>query len=202
MKTTRLLAAAILLCSLQLSAMPGHAADLELPSYDRVRVLPSPRNITDAELLDQDGRPFKLSQLKGQVALIFFGFTHCSDVCPAAMSSLRQLELSGGSELADVAYVMISIDGDRDTPDVIDTYLSHFSSQFVGLTGEPADIKAIAKEFSAAFFKGAVTGEGGDYSVSHSPQIFLMDSAGQLRAEFYNASTEAMRAVILALSRT
>ncbi len=113
MKTTRLLAAAILLCSLQLSAMPGHAADLELPSYDRVRVLPSPRNITDAELLDQDGRPFKLSELQGQVALILFGFTHCPDVCPAALSSLRQLEMSGGSELADVAYVMISVDGDR-----------------------------------------------------------------------------------------
>ena len=182
-----------------LFVQPVAAAAATLPAYDRVRPLPAARPIEDAELTDQDGRPFRLSQLRGQVVLVFFGFTNCADVCPVAMQRFRQLEDSSGSELDDVAYVLISVDGERDTPDVLKAYLSKFSPRFIGLTGEPASVKAMAREFSAAFFKGSALGESGNYAVSHSQQVFAVDRVGRLRAEFYNASIEAMHGVVLAL---
>lgn len=179
--------------------LPAADAIAELPAYDRVRVLETARPIQAAELIDQDGRPFRLSQLRGQVSLVFFGFTNCPDVCPMALQRLRQLEESGGTPLAEVAFVMISVDGERDTPDVLKTFLEHFSPRFIGLTGDPGNVRAIAKKFSAAFFRGSVTDGSSNYTVSHSPQIFVLDPAGRLRAEFYNASIEAMSGVTLAL---
>ena len=199
MTAIRALALTVLL---SMPGFPGTQADIAeaaLLSYDRVRVLQLGRDISDAELIDQDGRPFRLSQLHGQVALVLFGFTNCPDVCPMAMQRLRQLEKSGGPDMAKVTYVMISVDGERDTPDVLKNYLSKFSPRFIGLTGEPGSVKAITAEFSAAFFKGSEVDNGGSYTVSHSPQIFVMDPAGRLRAEFYNASIEAMSGVTLAL---
>lgn len=169
-----------------------------LPSFDRVRVLHAPRDVADFELTDQDGKPHRLSQFRGQPTLVLFGFTHCPDVCPMAPQKLRQLEEYGGEELADINYVMISVDDERDTPEVLKKYLSQFSTQFVGLTGEPDRVSAIAAQFSAAFFKDS-EGADGHYNVSHSPQVFVVDQSGQLRAEFYNATTEAMTGVARAL---
>lgn len=175
-------------------------ADAEtLPTFDRVRILESPRPISDATLTSQDGQPFRLSSLRGRAALVLFGFTNCPDVCPIAMARMRQLEESGRLDPDHVAYVMISVDGERDTPAVVREFVRGYSQQFIGLTGDPAQVKPISKDFAASFFKGSVTSDSGDYSVSHSPQIFLIDSTGQLRAEFYNASIEAMSGVTLAV---
>jgi protein SCO1/2 len=170
-----------------------------LPEYDRVRILSNPPAITDAELIGHNGQAFRLSNLQGRVALVFFGFTNCPDVCPAGMSKLREFEKSGLINPEKVAYVMISVDGERDTPTVMKAYVQSFSPQFIGLTGEPAQVKPIAKNFSVAFFKESTTNGDDAYSVSHSPQIFAIDPAGRLRAEFYNASIEAMAGVTQAL---
>jgi protein SCO1/2 len=188
----------VLLSALVLVAQLLLAAPDSLPSYDRVQILDPGRSISDAELTDQDGRPFRLSELRGRVALVFFGFTHCPDVCPMAMQRLRQLEESGDVDMAGVAIVMISVDGERDSPAAMKSYLAQFSPRFIGLTGEPATVKPIAAEFSAAFFKGSET-ETGDYMVSHSPQVFAMDTDGLLRAEFYGAPIEAMAGMTRAL---
>lgn len=187
-----------LLILLGLTAINLSRAEAALPSYDRVRVLQSAKNISDTELINQDGQPFRLSQLHGRVALVFFGFTNCPDVCPMAMQSLRELEAFGGDGLADIDYVLISVDGERDTPEVMKAFLERYSPHFIGLTGEHNDVKALAKEFSAAFFKESANAHG-EYSVSHSPQVFVIDKSGRLRAEFYNASVEAMHAVAIAL---
>ena len=171
----------------------------DLPRYDRVRVLQLAPSISDIQLIDQDGRPFRLSQLRNKVTLIFFGFTNCPDVCPMALRKLRQLEEYIGTDTAEIAYVMISVDGERDTPDVMKPYLERYSPRFIGLTGLPGVVKMIAKKFSAAFFKGNATGKSGTYAVSYSPQVFLVDRHGRLRAEFYNATIEAMSGSALAL---
>ncbi len=191
----------LLLLPWGLLEQPVVAATTSLPNYDRVRILAEARPIQDFDLTDQDGQSFRLNQLRGRVALVFFGFTNCPDVCPLAMQRMRQLEDSSEADLDDVAFVLISVDGERDTPDVMKAYLEPFSPRFIGLTGEPGSIKAIAKEFSAAFYKESAFDGSGNYNVTHSPQIFVLDSTGQLRAEFYNASTEAMRGVTLALLR-
>ncbi len=95
-----LLTLLLFLCGFFGSAAPADTTTL--PTFDRVRLLETARPIEDRELIDQDGRPFRLSQLHGQVALVLFGFTHCPDVCPLAMEKFRQLADSAGPELDEV----------------------------------------------------------------------------------------------------
>lgn len=174
-------------------------AAAELPAYDRVSVISQSRTISDATLVDVNGMPFSLSSLRGRVMLAFFGFTNCPDVCPMAMGTLTALDRSGRIDSDDVAIVMISVDGERDTPDVMKEFLSAFSENIIGLTGNPQIVKPIAREFRAAFYKGSTTGDTGKYSVSHSPQVFVIDPSGNLRAEFYSASIDAMVGIVDAL---
>jgi protein SCO1/2 len=169
----------------------------DLPSYDRVRVLSAPKLIEDAELVDQDGRPFRLASLRGRVALVFFGFTSCPDVCPLAMERLQQIHEAGLLD-GDVVVVMISVDGERDTPAVMKTFLARYSPTFLGLTAPPAQVEPIAARFSAVFYKGHVE-HGGQYSVAHSPQVFAVDPSGRLRAELYGASNEAVAGITRAM---
>jgi cytochrome oxidase Cu insertion factor (SCO1/SenC/PrrC family) len=181
------------------AAMPANVsiADTALPDFDRARVLETAREISDAELTDQYGLPFKISNLRGRVALVFFGFTNCPDVCPLAMEKFRQLHSSGKVDTDKVAFVFISVDGERDSPEVLKEYLAKFSTDFIGLTGNSREIKPIAKEFSASFFKGTVTDN--EYSMAHSPQTFVLDQTGRLKAELYNAPVESMAGIIQAL---
>jgi protein SCO1 len=191
-KPLRLYACAALLCF-----AVAQAYSAALPQYERVRVLESALPIEDAELTDQYGQAFKLSQLRGRVALVFFGFTQCPDVCPVTLEKLRQFRESDKVDVERTAFVMISVDGERDTPPVMKEFLTHFSKDFIGLTAPPEQVKELASSFSAAFFRRG-TGDG-NYTMAHSPQVFVLDPAGRLRAEFYSASLEAMGGVTDAL---
>jgi protein SCO1/2 len=173
-------------------------AHAEVPRLDRVRVVETPRAIADAGFTDEEGRATRLHDLRGKVAFVLFGFTNCADVCPLTMERLGQLRDSGGLNSADVAYVMISVDGERDTPAVMKEFLARYPEEFIGLTAAPNRVTPVAEQFSAAFFKGAHTAHG-KYDVAHSPQIFVLDAAGNLRAELFGASIESMAAVALAL---
>ncbi|MBU2677796.1 MAG: SCO family protein, partial [Gammaproteobacteria bacterium] len=104
-----------------------------------------------------------------------------------------------GPDSDQIAFVMISVDGERDTPEVMKRFLERYSPTFIGLTGERGVVKALASEFSAAFFKGNAIDKSGAYTVSHSPQVFLVDQDGRLRAEFYNAAVDAMNGTVQAL---
>jgi protein SCO1/2 len=170
----------------------------DIPGFDRIRVLSTPRSIADAELTDQNGEPFRLSELEGRVAFVFFGFTNCPDVCPLAMQRLQQLHQAGRLDLEDVAYVLISVDGERDTPAKMKEFLDEYSADFIGLTGDPKVVRPIAKDFAAPFYKGH-SDHGGKYDVTHSPQIFILDEQGHLRAEAYNAPVESMAGIASAL---
>jgi protein SCO1 len=196
--TGRWFAAFAAYCTLS-SLVAGPPAWAEIPAFDRVRVLDAPRAISDAELTDQNGMPVRLSGLQGKVAFVLFGFTNCPDVCPLAMERLRQLRDAKTLDPADVSYVMISVDGERDTPAAMKAFLAKYSPEFVGLTAASARVKPIAAQFSASFFKGAAHKHDGGYDVAHSPQIFVLDRAGRLRAEIYGASIEAMTGVAAAL---
>lgn len=190
---------AVLSCLLVAPASPCVGAETALPSYDRVRVLQPARRISDTELIDQDGRAFRLGDLNGRVVLLFFGFTHCPDVCPLTLTRFQQLQDSGNLPDSRVAFVMISVDAERDTPAALKTYLARFSPDFIGLTGSPDRVKAAAKEFSVSFFKGNTAGADDDYTMAHSPQAFVLGPAGWLRAELYGASVDAMTGIVTAL---
>jgi protein SCO1 len=180
------------------AALVFAGAHAEVPQLDRVRIVEAPRAIADAELTDEEGRTTRLHDLRGRVSFVLFGFTNCADVCPLTMERLGQLRDSGGLNSADVAYVMVSVDGDRDTPAVMKEFLARYPEEFIGLTAAPNRVTPVAEQFAAAFFKGAHTAHG-KYDVAHSPQIFVLDAAGNLRAELFGASIESMTAVALAL---
>jgi protein SCO1/2 len=190
--------AALMVCCSVLALATAPRASADIPAFDRVRVLPAAREIGDAELTNQDGAPFRLSELRGRVVLVLFGFTNCPDACPLGMQRMRELHHSDALDLQDVAYVMISVDGERDTPAAMKAFLEKYSSDFIGLTGAPALVQPIAARFAAAFFKGH-SDHAGHYDVAHSPQIFVLDTNGRLRAELYTASVEAMIGVANAL---
>jgi len=170
-------------------------ASASLPQFDRVMVLPEPREIADAQLTNHEGEQFRLTELRGKASLVFFGFTNCPDVCPAAMAKFRQLEQSGLVDPDKVNFTLISVDGERDTPAAMKKYLQQFSELFVGLTGDPEDVRKIATAFRAPFFKGETRGADNSYTVAHSTQMFLLDQSGRLRAELHNPAVEAMAGI-------
>jgi protein SCO1/2 len=181
------------------SIASASAADFTpLPQLERVMVT-APKPVADFQLTGDDGKPFKLSSMHGQPVLIFFGFAHCPDVCPAALQKLSVLRKSAPKEFAKVRVVMISVDGDRDTPESMRAYLAKFSPDFIGLLGTPADVRRIAGDFSASFFKGQVRDSQGTYTIEHTSRVYALDRKGRLRAELYDASVENTASVVRAL---
>ena len=165
-----------------------------LPALPRVYVNPDPVPVADFTLTDQDGRPRAFSSLRGQPALVFFGFTHCPNVCPTQLGRLKLLHESGDGALKPVHIVLVSVDGDRDTPARLRSFLGPLSSDFIGLTGNPRSTSEIAARFAAVFFKEPAAKDGG-YNVLHSTQVFAVDKAGRLRASFNDASLEDMATI-------
>ena len=186
-------------CSaISLVALLASAAAAASPAPERTLLSEPPRAIADFQLTDQSGKTVKLADFRGAPVLMFFGFTHCSTACPAALHQLRQLERQHGAELGKTRIVIVSVDGERDTPSAMKTWLQPLSAKFIGLTGAPARVQNIAAQFSAAFYKlpGASAGE---YSMEHNSQIFLLDGKGQLRATFFNAPLATMAKVTKAV---
>lgn len=165
-----------------------------LPALPRVYVNPDPAPVADFTLTDQNGKPRAFSSLRGEPALVFFGFTHCPNVCPSQLGRLKLLHESGGGALKDVRIVLVSVDGARDTPARLRSFLGPLSADFIGLTGDPAATSEIAGRFAAVFFKEPAAKDG-SYNVLHSTQVFAVDKAGRLRASFNEASIEDMATI-------
>jgi protein SCO1 len=178
------------------TASPGEVQS----EQGEVRVAPTPVQLADFELIDQNGHPFRFSERKGANALVFFGFAHCPDICPATLYKLKlltdTLRQDGGSA---PAVIMISVDGDRDTPAALKAYLAPLSKDFIGLTGDPRTVRAIAANFSAVFFKGLPADNSGNYLVEHTSQVYLVDAQGRLHATFFDASVERMSQTVRSL---
>lgn len=177
-----------------LVALLAGAAALAAPAPERTLLAQPPRAIAAFQLTDQSGKTVKLADLRGAQALVFFGFTHCSSVCPTALNQLRQLEREHRAELGKTRIVIISVDGERDSPQAMQAWLKPISASFIGLTGTAARVHTIAVDFSAAFFKQEATAPG-EYQVQHNSQIFLVDAQGRLRATFFNAPLATMAEV-------
>jgi protein SCO1/2 len=188
------LGCALALTLFTLLATPHAAGASEpqaLPQLERVMLSTPVVTLSDFELTAENGKPRHFSELKGKPVLVYFGFTNCPDACPTAMGKLRALRDSA-PEFRDAQVLLISVDGERDTPPVLKKYLEGFSPDFLGYTGEPAKVRAVAEQFSAPFFKGNPRAGVPGYLVEHSSQIYIVDRQGRLRAEFYDASLEVM----------
>ena len=195
------LPALLLICAATLAAhaSPTQANDTTqpLPAFERVLQMSPPRAIAPFTLTDHLGKRRDWSTFAGTPTLVFFGFTNCPDICPTTLQKLAQLKTSHSAALQGVQVVLISVDGERDTPAVMSEYLASFSKDFIGLTGPAAEVREIALRFSAPFFKDPP--KDGAYVVQHSSRLYAIDRRGRLRAELYDATTEATTGIARAL---
>jgi protein SCO1/2 len=131
-------------------------------------------------LTGSDGKPFSSAKLNGRPAAIFFGFTHCPDVCPTTLARLVKLRRQLGKGDDGLSIVFISVDPERDGPAEVGSYAELFNSPVVGLTGSPADIERVKKQFGVFSAKAPLP--GGGYSVDHTATVFLLDRNGKFVA--------------------
>ncbi|WP_445501258.1 SCO family protein [Microvirga sp. G4-2] len=132
-------------------------------------------------LTSHEGRPFTDADLKGKPFVVFFGFTHCPEVCPTTLYDLTQDLASLDSDADKLRVAFITVDPAQDTPELMKTYLSSFDPRIVGLTGTEEEIAAVAKAYKI-YYRKVPTDNG--YTMDHSATIFLMDSKG----DFYGTS--------------
>jgi protein SCO1/2 len=131
-------------------------------------------------LTDQNGQPFSDKDLKGKLFLVFFGFTHCPDVCPTTLFEISEVLRNLGPEADHTAALFISVDPERDTPAAMKDYLANFDPHIRGLTGDAAALDAVARAYRVYYRK--VPLEGGDYTMDHTAIVYLMDKAGRFVA--------------------
>ena len=133
----------------------------------------------DFELTSHKGEPFKLSDINGKVGIIFFGFTHCPDVCPNTLLEIQRLlaTLNGDSEKVKVLF--ISVDPKRDTPDKLDSYVNYFNKNIIGLTGSTEEIAQVLDQYNGKVsFSGDTNSDS--YSVEHNANLFLINKQGDV----------------------
>ena len=141
-------------------------------------------------LVDQDGRPASDQDLKGKPFLVFFGFTYCPEICPTTLFDISEVLRNLGPDAQKVSALFVTVDPERDAPAAMKDYLSSFDPHLVGLTGDPAAIAAVAKEYRVYLKK--VPLDNGDYTMDHTALVYLMDKDGRFVTPFsLKRTTEA-----------
>lgn len=144
-------------------------------------------------LINTRGEQVNESLLEGHYSLVYFGFTYCPDICPLALQTITETLETLGPVGDEVMPVFISLDPERDTPEVVASYLEHFHPRFVGLTGTLAQTTAAAEEYRVyakkSFLKDADGVETGDYTVDHTGFLYLMNPAGRYADHFSKDAT-------------
>jgi protein SCO1/2 len=146
-------------------------------------VLEPPTPVPDFELRSTTGDPFHLSQVKGDIALIYFGYTYCPDVCPLTLAYLKQAlaDLEGRER---VHVIFISVDPERDTPEVLRRYLNAFDPSFIGLTDDFARVEQVMKPYGAMAKREEVPDSTAGYLMAHTARLFLVGPDQTLRLTY------------------
>jgi protein SCO1/2 len=134
------------------------------------------------QLVDQDGKAVTEEDFKGKPFLVFFGFTHCPDICPTALFDMSEVLRKLGPDADRTRALFITVDPERDTPAVLKDYLSSFEPQIRGLTGDVAAIAAVEKTYRV--YARKVPLEAGGYTMDHSAVVYLMSKDGKFVAPF------------------
>lgn len=144
------------------------------------------------ELTGHDGKPRTLADFKGRAVVVFFGFAHCPDVCPTTLAKMASVVKALGPEGDKVQVLLVTVDPERDTPQVLQPYVTAFHPGFLGLTGTVDQVAATAKEFRVIAEKQA--GATADtYTVDHSAGMYIFDPTGRLR--LYVAGNQSAAAI-------
>lgn len=134
------------------------------------------------QLVDQNGKPISDRDLKGHPTLVFFGFTHCPEVCPTTLADISAIMDTLGPDAGKLNAVFITVDPERDTPAVLKDYLTSFNPRLVGVGGNADELAKVAKEYRVYYKK--VPLKDGDYTMDHTAIVYLMDKNGQFVAPF------------------
>lgn len=158
-----------------------HQGGEEVPGIPGL-LWPEPKALTQFATIDHDNNPFTLTDLHGKWSFLFFGFTHCPDICPVTMAVMdkvhRQLE-----QAQDVQTVFVSVDPDRDTPARLHQYVTSFNQEFIGLGGSVEQVTSLTGQIGLPYFLDT-TGSEENYLIDHGASLFLVDPHGRLVAIF------------------
>lgn len=160
---------------------PGGEAD----AFVAASIYPEQRPVSAFELRDADGRAFTEQALTGRISLLFFGFTHCPDICPDTLSvldgALDQLETMRVEPLPQVVFV--SVDPVRDDGSAMQTYVENFDPRFIAVTGEDEDLQPLTGQLGVLYARNAADAQG-FYTVDHSGMVVIIDSQGRVLGRF------------------
>lgn len=156
-------------------------------------LLPTPRKFSSFELIDHNGQPFTAENLQGKWTMMFFGFTHCPDICPTTMAALSKMYKGlKPEEQQDLQIMLISLDPDRDTPEKLAQYVPYFHPDFMGATADQYRLLKLATELNVAYSKVPLPNKNGDYTIDHSGNVILINPYGHfhgyLRPPFEHGS--------------
>lgn len=131
-------------------------------------------------LTDHNGKPRTLDEFKGKAVALFFGYTHCPDVCPSTMTDMKRTMKLLGPKADELQVLFVTLDPDRDTQAVLAKFVPSFDKRFLGLYGDTAQIEATAKTFKI-FVNKVPTKKGSDYTIDHSAGMYIFDKQGKIR---------------------
>jgi protein SCO1/2 len=163
------------LVAVSLISVPAHAA---APAF-KAGLFDPPRDAPAFSLQGSDGRPLSISQFKGRVVLLAFGYSSCTAVCPVSLATYAAARRQMGAAAADVQVVYITVDPERDVPARLNSFLKQFDPTFIGGTGQAQALAEVRKQYGISAEKIPA---GKDYGYSHSSFTYLIDRAGRIRA--------------------
>jgi protein SCO1/2 len=158
-----------------------------LPTLTSGTALPAPRPLTPFTLTDHRGQPFDLTRFRGAWTLLFFGYTHCPDICPTTLATLNSVAkkiADAGPQRVPVRVVFVSVDPQRDTVQRLAEYVPYFNKDFLGVTGTPAQLDAFTAQLNILHMRGSETAADGGYTVDHTASILLIDPEARFSAIF------------------
>jgi len=156
------------------------------PELQQATLLPSAKPIATFNLINQKGEAFTLDDLKGHWTFAFFGYTHCPDVCPTSLGMLGRVMRRLKENLPADAMpqgLFVSVDPQRDTPEMLAKYVAYFDPDFIAATGDPAEIHHLTRQLGILYIKSAGDKDN-DYLIDHSAAVVLFDPAGRFHALF------------------
>ena len=157
-----------------------------MPKNLEATLLDKSKPLTAFNLIDHDSKAFNLNSLRNNWSFLFFGYTHCPDVCPLAMQIMRKVwqdeRLKAVLKL-NLKMIFVSVDPDRDTPAILKSYAQYYNPAFIGVTGKADEIDNLTRQLGILYGFDEPN-ENGDYNVAHSGQIILIDPKGNMRAVF------------------
>ncbi len=182
MKTLHTIVFRTLLAAVLLLVLAGcnRPHDFNGTAYNPVIPAPELRGV------NADGSPFDLADLRGQVVMLFFGYTSCPDICPLALSDMKQVEAQLGAAAADTAVVFVSLDPERDTPERLGIFMNAFDPSFIGVSVPEAELEQIKKDFGVYGEKAIVdpSQSAAGYLIDHTGWTYVIDKQGNLRVIF------------------